>query len=255
MKSLKGKLFCVLGGHGFIGSRLVSEITKRGGQVTSTPTKDCIAVFHFASYTHLPFEKNPAYHTQEVLNSYMYLLSFCEQYEIPFIYPSSALVYEKERSFYHFKKATEHLCQIYNVGTLGLRIFPVYGQGEFERGHPTAIAQWIEQMANGKRPVVYGDGTQSRGFIYVSDVVDNILEMTLKGERGIKDIGVGTKYVFNDIIQIINEKLGTDLKPKYVPVPEGYTQGIIPKDPIKPKIDIETGISWMVSEYKSFDAA
>src|SRR5438552_1767982 len=97
---LKDKLFCVFGGHGFIGSTLVKTIKERGGQVTSTPTKDCAAVFHFASYTHLPFEKNPAYHTQEVLSSYMYLLSFCEEHEIKFVYPSSALVYENERSFY-----------------------------------------------------------------------------------------------------------------------------------------------------------
>lgn len=251
---LKGRLFCVLGGHGFIGSSLKNEILKRGGEVTSTPTKDCEAVFHFASYTHIPFEKNPSYHTQEVLNSYMYLLAFCEQYEIPFIYPSSALVYEKERSFYHFKKATEELCQIYNVRTLGLRIFPVYGQGEGERGHPTAIAQWILQMIQGKRPVVYGDGTQSRGFIYISDVVDNILKFTFDGSMGVKDIGVGEKYVFNDIIKIINEELGTDLKPKYMPLPKGYTEGIVPKEPITPKVSIRQGIKDIISEIGSYDA-
>lgn len=245
----EGKTFTVLGSHGFIGSSLVAEIQKRGGKVTTTPTKDSAAVFHFASYTHIPFEKNPSYHTHELLNSFMYFFDFCQENNIPFIYPSSALVYESPRPFYHLKKMTEEMQHIYKVKALALRIFPVYGVGEGERGHPTAIQQWIKTMLNGQQPTVFGDGTQSRDFIYIDDVVDTILHFYETGATGVRDVGSGKPLVFNDIITAINENLHTDLKPIYNPIPKGYAKGIKCPHPVPTKIDIKEGVARMIQEY------
>jgi nucleoside-diphosphate-sugar epimerase len=251
MIDLKDKVVCVLGSHGFIGSSLVTEIKKRGGKITTTPTKDSIAILHFASYTHIPFEKNPAYHTHELLSSFMYCFNFCKENNIPFIYPSSALIYEAPRPFYWLKKITEEMQNIYRAKSLALRIFPVYGVGEGERGHPTAIQQWIKQMLKGERPIVYGDGTQSRDFIYISDVVDNILDwIDWNGEGGIRDIGVGKPLVFNDIIKIINKELGTNLKPIYKSIPQGYAKGIKCPYPVQTKVDICEGVRRMIKELK-----
>lgn len=246
--NLRGKTITLLGSHGFIGSSLATEIKRRGGKITTTPTKDSVAVLHFASYTHLPFEQNPAYHTHEIISSFLHLLPFCETYDIPFIYPSSALVYEQPRPFYHLKKVLEEMQYIYKVRSRALRIFPVYGVGEGERGHPTAIQQWVKQMFKGERPIVYGDGTQSRDFIYISDVVDSILDCIDIKDQGVKDIGAGKLLTFNDIIEVINDELATVLKPKYIKTPKGYTKGILCPNPVKTKVDIHEGIRRMIEE-------
>lgn len=246
----EGKTVTVLGGHGFIGTALVAELKKRGATITSTPTKDSVAVLHFASYTHQPFERNPAYHTHELISSFLHLLPFCADNNIPFIYPSSALVYEAPRPFYYFKKMCELMPEIYNMKALGLRIFPVYGAGEGERGHPTAIAQWVKQMTKGERPNVFGDGTQKRDFIYISDVVDNILDFIENGVTGIRDIGSGNPLAFNDIIKAINEELGTTLEPIYTPIPQGYAKGILCPNPVPTKVDIHEGVRRMIAELK-----
>jgi len=253
MKEIKDNLFCVLGSHGFIGSSLVSRIKELGGAVVTTPTKECKAIFHFASYTHIPFEKNPSYHTHELMSSYLYCFNFCQENKIPFIYPSSALVYEAPRPFYYFKKITEDMQHLYDVEALALRIFPVYGVGEGERGHPTAIQQWIKTMLEGKRPIVYGDGTQTRDFIYISDVVHNILLFYKQGVTGIKDIGSGTPISFNSIIDVINIELGNVksgavLKPEYRPTPQGYAKGIKCPNPVTTYVDIHEGVRRMIKE-------
>lgn len=248
MVDIKGKKITVLGSHGFIGSSLARKIADLGGIVTTTPTKDSIAILHFASYTHIPFEKNPAYHTQEILNSFMYLMNFCEENNITFIYPSSALVYEKPRPFFHLKKVLEEMQYIYKINSTAFRIFPVYGIGEGERGHPTAIKQWIQQMIKGVRPVVFGDGTQSRDFIYISDVVDTILEYIGVEGQGVRDIGAGKLTTFNEIIKIINKQLRTDLKPDYVKVPSDYAVGVQCPYPIQTKVSLNQGINYMIKE-------
>src|ERR1043166_3571118 len=119
---------CILGRHGLIGS----ELAKRFDTVTSFPTPDTDIVFHFASYTHVAFEENPDYHMKEIIESFLFLLPYCRDHDIKFVFASSALVYEKEKdalAFSKCKKILELLASAY-PNTLGLRIFPVYGPGE-----------------------------------------------------------------------------------------------------------------------------
>jgi UDP-glucose 4-epimerase len=68
----------------------------------------------------------------------------------------------------------------------------------------------------GESPTVYGDGTQSRDFTFIKNVVNaNILAAESK-ETGNFNIACGRRIVLNDLISMINELLGKDIKPKYV---------------------------------------
>lgn len=252
MESLKGKTFAVLGSHGFIGSALVASIRARGGEVVNTPTVDCSAVLHFASYTHLPFEKNVAYHTNELLSSLLYLFPFCKEHDIPLIYPSSALIYEKPRPFYHFKKMIEEMQYIYNAKSCALRIFPVYGAGEGERGHTTAIYQWCRDMMRGKKPILFGDGEQKRAFTYIDDVVNFILSDEVLGvkEPTVKDVGSPEMLTFYQIVGIINDQLGTNITPTYLKAPEGYAEGVVCPNPLRKYHTLEYGIESIIEELK-----
>jgi nucleoside-diphosphate-sugar epimerase len=233
---------CILGRHGFIGSALEKRLVSIGHEVESFPTTKTKMLFHFASPVHPPFEMNPDYHTQEILTSFMYLLPFCRDNNIYFVYPSSALIYEKDTQFAKIKTIMEIMASMY-PRTLGLRIFPVYGPGEGR----TAIAQWCSEMRKGNRPFVYGDGTQERDFIYIDDVVDGILGYAgLTGEfggfqSGIRDIGAGKPVSFNAIVDTINIILGSDLKPLYRNSPQNYSKGIVCKNPVPTKFSIYDG--------------
>lgn len=234
----------VLGRHGFIGSALTKELEQEGWEVTSFPTKDVQCIFHFASPVHPPFEENPDYHMQEVLNSFMHLLPFCRDNNIKFVYASSALVYEdRDMAFIKTKKIMELMASMY-PNTLGLRIFPVYGPGE----NRTAISQFCEDMKNDRRPKVYGDGNQERDFIFIDDVIFQIMEAIENNKTGIIDIGAGYPVSFNLIIHTINTILGKDIKPLYQDKPKDYAKGIVCKNPGTINFSIYEGITRILEQ-------
>lgn len=227
--------YCILGRHGFLGSALEKKLGKEN--VSSFPTKDTKILFDFASPVHPPFEENPDYHMHEALSSFMYLLPYCRDNGIKFVYPSSALVYEKDTVFAKFKKTLESLASCY-PNTLGLRIFPVYGPGE----HRTVISQWCKAMKKGERPVIWGDGTQKRDFIYVDDAVNSIIEYAHL-DNGIADIGNGNPVSFNLIYQTINNILGTDIQPIFKKFPKEYSLGIKCQNPGLQTVNLKDGIT------------
>src|SRR4026209_1572324 len=117
--------YTVIGRAGFIGSALAARLK----DVSSIPTPDTRVLYHFASHTHPRFEENPHYEMKLILDSFSQLLPYCHEHGILFVYPSSALVYERDTQFSLFKKTLEHLAACYPTRTIGLRIFPVYGPG------------------------------------------------------------------------------------------------------------------------------
>jgi len=96
-------------------------------------------------------------------------------------------------------------------------------------------------MKNGIRPVIWGDGTQTRDFIYIDDVIDNIMELVEKRATGIYEIGTGINTSFNEIIKTINKVLGTNIEPIYQDKPSDYIQDT-PVKPVPCKVSLEEGI-------------
>lgn len=231
----------MIGRKGFLGGALAARL----GQVTSFPTKETKVLFHFGSHVHPTFEQNPAYLMKQAFDAFTELLPYCYQHGILFVYPSSALVYEKETQFSRFKKTLESMAQCYPAVSLGLRIFPVYGPGE-ER---TVVSQWCRQMKRGEAPTVYGDGSQERDFIYIDDVVDQILSLIdpPSWSSRIVDIGAGNPVSFNAIVQSINKALGADLAPRYASRPSSYAEGTVCPNPLPVRVTIEDGIRRILS--------
>jgi len=67
--------------------------------------------------------------------------------------------------------------------------------------------------------VIYGDGSQTRDFIHVHDVVRALRLAMGSDYQGILNVGTGRACSFNEVIGMINAKLGTDIKQKYVENP------------------------------------
>ncbi len=125
-------------------------------------------------------------------------------------YTEARLAIERIAELYH---------QLYGINYAGLRFFSVYGPHEkAKKSYANMITQFLWTMKEGKAPVIYGNGEQTRDFTYVKDIVDALILTSGKGS-GIYNVGTGRAYSFNQIIDLLNDKLGTDIKSEYLPNP------------------------------------
>ena len=126
------------------------------------------------------------------------------------------------KSPYAVTKATGELyCKvfedIYGLPTVSLRYFNVFGPRQDPNSQYSAvIPKFITAIKNGVPPVVYGDGTQSRDFTDVKNVVDANIKACESKETGSFNIACGRRIIINDLIKMINELLCKKIQPKYV---------------------------------------
>jgi nucleoside-diphosphate-sugar epimerase len=120
------------------------------------------------------------------------------------------------------KYTGERYCQIftkiYGLETVCLRYFNVFGPNQDPTSQYSAvIPKFIRLVSEGKRPVIYGDGSQSRDFTHASNVVAaNLLACTAKGVGGeVFNIACGQRYSLLELVQTINTVLGTAIEPLF----------------------------------------
>jgi len=117
------------------------------------------------------------------------------------------------------KLAAEQYCRVahivYGLETVCLRYFNVFGrrQDPFSQ-YSAVIPKFIVAMRDGVAPTIYGDGTQSRDFTHIDDVVAaNLLAMTVPDVGGrIFNIACGRQVSLNDLVDELNAILGTDIE-------------------------------------------
>jgi UDP-glucuronate 4-epimerase len=195
------------------------------------------------------------------------LLEECKKYKITkFIFASSSSVYgnnEKvpfsETDIVDFpispyaatKKAGELLCHnyyhLYGINIFALRFFTVYGP----RQRPDlAIHKFFKLIAQNKPLPIYGDGSTSRDYTYIDDIVDGILK-SIEGIRGYKIINLGESRTIslNELLRLIENITGKKLKIEKLNMQPGdvlRTYADISKArkllDYDPKTDMETGL-------------
>lgn len=122
------------------------------------------------------------------------------------------------------KYAQERYCQIfsqiYGLETVSLRYFNVFGPNQDPNSQYSAvIPKFIRLIKNGIEPVIYGDGSQSRDFTFVeNNVWANIQACTAPQAAGeVINIACGEHYTLIELVNMINEILGTNIEPKFAP--------------------------------------
>jgi nucleoside-diphosphate-sugar epimerase len=110
--------------------------------------------------------------------------------------------------------------QVYGLPTVALRYFNVFGPRQDPHSpYSAVIPLFIDAMLKGQAPTIYGDGTQSRDFTYIDNVVKgNLLACTAPAERvagQVINLACGDNISLLDLIDSINRLLGTDIKPKF----------------------------------------
>ncbi len=113
------------------------------------------------------------------------------------------------------ERIAELYYSLYDIDYAAMRFFSVYGPHEEAKGqYANMITQFLWGMRDGKAPVIFGDGTQTRDFTYVRDIVDALILASKKG-TGVFNVGTGKAYSFNYVVDLLNKKLGKELKSEY----------------------------------------
>jgi UDP-glucose 4-epimerase len=106
------------------------------------------------------------------------------------------------------KIAAEHyvstLGALYDIETVALRIFNAYGPGqELPPSYPPVIPQLLRQALTGGSLVIFGDGTQTRDFVFVDDIVDALLAAATASDvnRAVINIGSGQEATINELAE------------------------------------------------------
>lgn len=222
----------VTGHKGYIGRHVFLELGKRGYNVHGIDLKEgedvlhCLPnenfdyVFHLAACPRVGFSvENPSYTFKQ--NSYItsVLLEWAKNHNVKRLIfsSSSAVVGDSDipNSPYGLHKLiSEQECRLYSklydLDTVCLRYFNVFSKDqEYGGSYSTVICAWVKMIEEGLPLRIDGDGTQSRDFVHVKDVVDaNLFCMDFKqrfnGE--FYDIGTGTSISLNEIKNMASEK-------------------------------------------------
>lgn len=166
------------------------------------------------------------------------------------LYPITKVVGEMLGKYASLRGETEFV---------SLRYFNAYGPGENTKSlYSSVIWKFVEASLSGKDLVIYGDGTQSRDFIYVTDVARATIEAFDRGRNGeCYNIGSGVSNDFNTIARMVKDALGIPSRIVHVDNPlknyQNYTLADISKirseTGWKPVVGLEEGIR-MTAEWQ-----
>lgn len=119
--------------------------------------------------------------------------------------------------------------QLYGLETVGLRYFNVFGKNQDPEGaYAAAIPRFIKAMMSGEPVTIHGDGTQSRDFTYIENVLQaNQLAATVTNPEALNqayNIAFGERYTINELVQRLEESLnrvsGAKTKVRLETIPE-----------------------------------
>ena len=163
------------------------------------------------------------------------------------------------------KLATEQYAlvasRVYATETVALRYFNVFGERQDPHsGYAAVIPKFIRAMLSGERPTIFGDGSNSRDFTHVENVVQaNLAAAESRSAVGLAiNVAMGECHTLNELVQTLNELLGTDLEPIYTDprpgdVPESLADVSRARELLgySPTVDWETGlrrtIDWLAA--------
>lgn len=127
------------------------------------------------------------------------------------------------KSPYAITKADgEYYCDLYNdffgVATVSARFFNVFGERQDpSSAYASAIPIFIKKALCNEPITIYGDGTQTRDFIYVKDIVKTLIFLMESSSNGVYNIGYGVKNDINSLVDLIKELVDSNSEISYFP--------------------------------------
>jgi UDP-glucose 4-epimerase len=162
------------------------------------------------------------------------------------------------------KLAGEHYCRAftatYGLETVRLRFFNIFGPRQDARSPYTGvIALFIAALTAGRRPTVNGDGRQSRDFTYVANAVQAVIKAAEAPAAvgKVYNIGAGGRTSVLDLVEHLNQLLGTRVEPVFAPARPGdvrHSQADISRARrdlgYEPKVSLVEGLEQTLEAYR-----
>lgn len=156
-------------------------------------------------------------------------------------YGITKLTIEKYLNYYH---------KVFNLPYISLRLANVYGPRQNSEGEAGVIAIFCDKLFENKQPIIFGDGNQTRDYVFVDDIVEAAILATENSKVGIFNVGTGIEININKLYQLISKKTGKEIKPIFAPAKHGdLKRSCLDCAKIKqelkwsPKYNIEKGLS------------
>ena len=235
---------------------------------------DSDGIFHQAALTSVPesFLHKEKYHNVNV-NGTENIFKIAQKFKKKVVYASSSSIYgntEKipiEENFQRkpinpygqTKLEDEFLAEKYtNEGlkVIGLRYFNIFGKGQ-TGSYAGVITQFIKKLNNKQSPIIFGDGSQIRDFIHVSDIAKaNLSAMLSETNAGFFNIGTGKGTKIIDLAKIIIKIFNKQFEPIFQNSLEGdvmisQADMTLANEKLnwKSKIELEKGLEKMIRSY------
>jgi UDP-glucose 4-epimerase len=145
----------------------------------------------------------------------------------------------------------------YQIPYISLRYANVYGPRQNPYGEAGVVSIFCENLLNSKQPIIFGNGQQTRDYVYISDVVKANLLATQADLTGEYNIGTGIATDVNQIYQLVSHQLGSKVKAKHGPPRPGEQQISslnckLAKQKLnwQPQVKLEEGIKKTVSFFR-----
>ena len=201
--------------------------------------KNADGIFHQAALTSVPesYEKEDEYKKVNIIGTEN-IFKIAKEFSIKVVYASSSSVYgnidkipitenfdRKPINPYGLTKLEdEYLAENFaKSGTkiIGLRYFNVYGLGQ-TLDYAGVITKFLKSISTNKSPVIFGDGSQIRDFIFVKDVARaNLAAMKSPIDHGFYNIGTGIGISIKDLVYLMIKISKKDIEPIFDKLPEG----------------------------------
>ena len=166
------------------------------------------------------------------------------------------------------KRVAETLMMDYNrqngVDTRIVRIFNTYGDRMLENDG-RVVSNFVVQALRGRELTVYGDGSQTRSFCYVSDLVDGLIRlMNTEGEGMHLPVNIGNpgEFTMMELAEEVGKATGREIKLKFLPLPKDDPKVRRPNIELakrllgwEPKVPLEAGLKKTVEYFEAAIAA
>lgn len=194
-------------------------------------------IFHLGIPSSSPMYRENPLLVGEAISGFMNVMELAKQNQAKVVYASSSSMYRgcprpnrediQTEPFDYYTEARlamERLARVYHqlhgVSSAGMRFFSVYGPNERAKGR---YANVITQMILNDEFTIFGDGSQTRDFTHVDDIVRALVLAAGKTGTFVFNVGTGRETSFNEVAKLIQEI--KPLKIKYLPNPlENYVE-------------------------------
>lgn len=238
--------------------------------------KDLDGIYHFGIPSSTGLYRNNPHFVGEAINEFIDMLELAKTERCKMVYASSSSVYNGNSTpfkedmpilvkdlYSEARFEMERLANLYydwyNVKSIGIRFFSVYGpHEEAKKNFANLVTQFLWDTQKGKRPVIYGDGNQTRDFTHVSDIIEGcFLAMNSDIDHDVFNIGAGNMFTLNEMVKVLGKILGKEIKCEYIANPlQGYVYETLADTSkaekmlgFKPKCTLEQGITELLKYY------